>query len=358
MARDLQSVLEGLLDGVLVLDARGGVERVNSEACRILEISAEASEGRSTEELLGADHVLAKLAQTVFDAGGSVAWSECPMARRDGELVIDVAGSPLFDAAGGLDGIVLTVRDRSIENTLRDVVSERQQLDSFGRIAAGIAHEIKNPLGGIRGAGEILGARAGDTKTRSAAELIVREVDRISALIEDLMVFSRGDELHFDTVNLHRVLDDVLDLLALDPIAARVDVQRSFDPSIPELGADRNRLNQVVLNLARNALQALAEGGGTLHITTRMQFDGRLSPPGEERAPWVAVMIADTGPGMSPEVLERAVTPFFTTRAGGTGLGLAVARHWVTRHGGTLRLESTPEKGTTACVILPLRSTP
>ncbi len=356
MTRDLQSVLDGLLDGVLVVNARGDLERVNSEACRILDISAETAEGRGALETLGADHVLARLAQTVLDGGGSAGWSECPLEGREGDLVVDVAGSPLFDAAGRLDGAVLVVRDRTIKNSLRDVVSEREQLDSFGRIASGIAHEIRNPLGGIRGAGEILGARAADAKTRNAAELIVREVDRISTLIDDLMVFSRGDELQLDAVNLHRILDDVLDLLVLDPIAERATLQRVFDPSIPDLHADRNRLSQVFLNLARNALQASEDGGGRLTITTRMQIHRRLSSPGEARAPSVEVLIADQGRGMSPEVLQQAATPFFTTRPGGTGLGLAVAHHWVRRHGGTLRLESSAGGGTTACVVLPLRS--
>ncbi len=292
----------------------------------------------------------------LLESGGSAAWSECPVERRlDVDLLVDVAASPLFDAAGRLDGAVLVMRDRTLESSLRDLVSEREELASFGRIASGIAHEVKNPLGGIRGAGEILAARAGDGRTARAAELIVREVDRITALIDDLLVFSRGDQLQLDAVNLHRVLDGVLDLLMLDPVSARSTVERAFDPSIPEFLADRDRLNQVFLNLARNALQAMEEKGGTLTITTRMQLDPRQSLLDGARMPSVSVTLADTGPGVSPEVLERLGTPFFTTRPGGTGLGIAVARHWIARHGGALRVESALGEGTCVRTTLPLR---
>jgi two-component system, NtrC family, nitrogen regulation sensor histidine kinase GlnL len=132
-----------------------------------------------------------------------------------------------------------------------------------------------------------------------------------------------------------------------------VKLERSFDPSIPELRADPDRLTQVFLNLGRNALQAL-EGEGTLLVETRMALDQRLPSERGAPVPTVAVTVADDGPGIEPEVFEQLSTPFFTTRAGGTGLGLAVSRHWVARHGGALRLESEPGRGTRARVFVPV----
>jgi two-component system nitrogen regulation sensor histidine kinase GlnL len=218
-----------------------------------------------------------------------------------------------------------------------------------------VAHEVKNPLGGIRGAAEILAARAGDAKTLDAAELIVREVDRIATLVDDLMVFARREALQLAPVNIHFVLDSVLDLLAMDPLGAGVRVDRRFDPSLPELLADADRLTQVFLNLARNALQAMEARRGTLTITTRMSLDHRTLAEGGDAVPTLLVEIQDEGAGIAPALLDQVATPFFTTRPGGTGLGLAVARHWIARHGGTLRLESTPGAGTTVRVALPLR---
>ncbi len=356
MGRDLQGVLDALLDGVVVVDRAGRVELLNAEASRILETSAKATSGQPLERVIGADHPVVVLTRAVLDEGRPSIRDEFAIKRRFAEdAVVDAAASPLFEGDGPPSGVVLVLRDRTIQNALRDLVSERERLDSFGQMAAGIAHEVKNPLGGIRGAGEILASRASDAKTRDAAELIVREVDRIASLVDDLMVFARGEELRLDPVNIHRVLHDVLDVLATDPVASGAQLERRFDPSIPEFLADADRLTQVFLNLARNGLQAMAEAGGTLVITTRMTLDHRLSTPSEGQLSTVVVEIADDGPGIEPETLGKLSTPFFTTRRGGTGLGLAVSRHWVTRHGGTLRIDSQPGEGTRVRVALPLR---
>ncbi len=360
MERDLARVLEAALDGVLVLDVHGHVELVNSEASRILETSASTARGTPVELIVGAEHAIAKLARSVLDSGRTAIESEHRIDRRyESPLVIDVAASPLFDEDdGSVNGVVLALRDRTIQHALEEVVNQRERLSAFGRIAAGIAHEVKNPLGGIRGAAEILASRAADGKTLDAAELIVSEVDRITNLVDDLMVFARGDELRIAPLNIHRVIDGVLDLLAMDPISHGVEVARAYDPSIPDVLGDRDRLNQVLLNLVRNGLQALEAAGredGRLQIATRVVFDQRLADPTGERVPTLQVEISDNGPGMTPEVLAQVATPFFTTRAAGTGLGLAVSRHWVSRHGGSLRFESEPGSGTTARVALPLR---
>jgi two-component system nitrogen regulation sensor histidine kinase GlnL len=347
-------MLDAVLDGVVLLDANGEVESLNSEACRILEISPETAVGRPVEDLFGDDHSIAKLSRSVLADGRAIIEREHPVAGHEGEdLVLEVSASPLFDGAD-LDGVTLLLRDCTIQKNLRDVVSQREALASFGHIAAGIAHEIKNPLGGIRGAAEILGARAGDEKSRSAAALIVREVDRIALLVDDFMIFTPGEDLRVAPVNIHRVLDGVLALMAHDKIGANVEVERVFDPSIPDLLADADRLSQVFLNLIRNALQAMEGEGGKIAITTRMALDHHLLPPNGRIGPSLIVELVDTGPGIEAAVLDAVSTPFFTTRVEGTGLGLSVARHWIARHEGTLQLESTPGVGTTVRVALPL----
>jgi two-component system nitrogen regulation sensor histidine kinase GlnL len=356
--RDLARVLDALPDGAVVIDASGSVELLSAEASRILGLSRDAARGRAVERLAGADHAVARLARAALGGGGTSLESSCPVAQRFGPaLVVEVGAAPLFDDTGALCGAVVTLRDRTLQQELSHAVSEREQLEAFGRIAAGIAHEVKNPLGGIRGAGELLALRAADGKTREAAELIVREADRISALVDDLMVFARGDALRLSPMNVHVALDDVLDLLAHDPVGARCRVERRYDPSLPEIHADADRLVQAFLNLARNALQAMEERGGTLVIATRMTLGHRLAGNDGEPSPTLLIEFRDDGPGIDPDLLDRLGTPFLTTRPGGTGLGIALARHWIARHGGTLRLESEPGNGTIARVGLPLRRT-
>jgi len=355
---DLQRVLDAVLDGVIVVDREGCVEQVNAEACRILETSPEAIAGEPIERVLGREHAMAKLARAALASGRTALESDQSVERRlDVKLVVDVAASATFDERGTPDGVVLALRDRTIQHSLQQVVTERERLAAFGRIAAGIAHEVKNPLGGIRGAAELLELRAHDPHTRESARLIVREVDRIATLVDDLMVFARAEKVQLTPVNLHRLLDYVLDLVAHDPLSANAAVERHFDPSLPELLADPDRLTQVFLNLARNALQALDAKGGTLIIRTRVSLDHRLLVDNGIRVPEVLIEFEDSGPGIPADVLEKVSTPFFTTRAGGTGLGLALSKHWVARHSGILRVESTPGEGTTVRVSLPLRRT-
>jgi len=330
---------------------------MNAEACRILGTSAEAACGEPVETALGP--VLARMARRVLASRRAVLEDEIRIERRHAPPIpAEVAVAPFFDAAAEPDGAVLEVRDRSLRRALLDADGERRRMTSFGRIAAGIAHEVKNPLGGIRGAGEILAKRAEDPRTRDAAELIVREADRISALLDDFMVLGQDETLRPRAVNLHRILDDVLDLHGMDPLSEGVAVERVYDPSIPELMADRDRLAQVFHNLVRNALQAMAEAGrgGHLTITTRVALDEPLSTPDAGRVAAVAVAVRDTGPGIPEAARDKLTVPFFTTRRAGTGLGLAIAQHWVACHGGRLAIDGSGE-GTVARVLLPLRRT-
>jgi two-component system nitrogen regulation sensor histidine kinase GlnL len=358
MGRDLSGVLDAVLAGIAVLDAQGRVELLNSAACRILETSEEAALLRPVETLFGSEHSVPRMVRSVVETGGSASENELRIERRGGDdLVVDVTASPLFDAEGPPSGVVLALRDRTIRKTLEKLVADRETIAAFGSIAAGIAHEVKNPLGGIRGAAEILANRTEEPRTKEIAEIIVREVERIAALVDDLMVFTPGDAMRFEPVNIHRLLDEVLELLALDPISEGVEIERRYDPSIPELMADGDRLTQVFLNLARNALQAMTPAGGTLVVRTRMPLDHHLSGESGARIPTLVVEIADTGSGIPTDVLHKLATPFVTTRPGGTGLGLAVSRNWVSRHGGAMRIESTEGEGTAVEVALPLRRT-
>ena len=354
MARNLESMLDAVLDGVVLLDTNGKVEFLNPEACRILETSTEAALGVSIDSVAGAEHPIARLSRAVLASGrAAIEREQVVDPRSEGDIVADIAASPLLDGHT-VDGVALMLRDCAIQSSLQEIVAQREALSSFGRIAAGIAHEVKNPLGGIRGAAEILASRTQDTKSRNLAELIVREVDRIALLVDDFAVLSRGDELRLVPTNIHRVIDDVLALTDLESISAQVVVKRNFDPSIPELLGDVDRLSQVFLNLARNALQAMEDNGGELTISTRMTLDPHLSSADGRHRPTLLVEFADTGPGVEPAVLEKLATPFFTTRPDGTGLGLTIAQHWIARHEGTLGVESSPGVGTTVRVALPI----
>jgi two-component system nitrogen regulation sensor histidine kinase GlnL len=356
MGRDLTGVLDAVLAGLVVVDADCTIELLNSAASRILETSAEASIRQPLERLFADGSPIPAMVRKVIRTGGSTSENEFLIERRFADdLIVDVTASPLFDTKGPASGAVLALRDRTIQISLEKVIEDRESIAAFGSIAAGIAHEVKNPLGGIRGAAELLIARTEEPRTRDIAEIIVREVQRIAALVDDLMVFTQGDAVKFAPVNIHRILDEVVDLLTLDPISEGITIERFYDPSIPELMADGDRLAQVFLNLARNAVQAMESTGGKLMVRTRMPLDHRLARFDGTPIPTLLVSISDTGRGIPADVLHKLATPFFTTRPDGLGLGLAVSRNWIMRHGGTLNIESREGEGTTVQVSLPLR---
>jgi two-component system nitrogen regulation sensor histidine kinase GlnL len=357
---DLQRVLDSILDGVIVLSSEGCIEEINAEACRILEVSAEKAPGREIERMVGADHPIVALAREVRQNRQPVVKDGVAIERRFGhDLDVELAVSPVSDENGArlaeARSVVVLLRDRTIGNSLREEVSQREQLTHYGLIAAGIAHEVRNPLGGIRGTAELLKGWSETDRARKAADLIVSEVDRIHSLVEELMVFARGDRLDIEAVNLHRLIDDTLSIAGADPLAQNVAFVRAFDPSIPEIEADADRLTQVFLNLIRNGIQAMGDTGGTLTITTRMTLQHRVVGRNRRSLPTAEITFEDEGPGISPEIADRLATPFFTTKTDGTGLGLAVSRHWVTRHGGRLQIENGANAGAKVLVDLPLK---
>ncbi len=358
MNLDLQGIFDALLEGVVVLDDDGRVEFSNGEARRLLDTALEGSAGKRLADTLGPEHPLSRIVERVRQSGRPAIHDDVEFPRRLAmPLPVDVSVSLLGDepvGPGTARPLAVTFRDRSAARSLREEIRERARQESYGHIAAGIAHEVKNPLGGIRGAAELLSLDAKDERSKKSANLIVGEVDRISGLVDELMVFARGEELDLEGVNIHEPLDALLDLLELERGYREIRVERTFDPSLPELLADGARLQQVFLNLARNAMQAMEETGGTLTLSTRMTLEHRVVGPDGRPRPTIEVVVADTGPGIPPDILDRLSTPFFTTKQRGTGLGLSVARHWIRQHGGRLRLDSFEGEGTRAAVDLPL----
>ncbi|MFK7895012.1 MAG: nitrogen regulation protein NR(II) [Myxococcota bacterium] len=359
MKYDLQGIFDALLEGVIVLDERGAIDFLNSEAGRLLELPEDIPPGELLTDALGSDHPVCEIVERVRETSRPAIHDEVEILRRGAPATpVDITISLHAEENKGQAGLIIALRDRSASQSLREEVYERERQESYGHIAAGIAHEVKNPLGGIRGAAELLSMRASDDRGRKAADLIVGEVDRITGLVDELMVFARGDRLEIQSVNVHQPLDALLDLLELERGYEDIEIKRLFDPSLPELEADPARLQQIFLNLARNAMQAMEGQNGTLTLSTKMSLEQRLIGPDGRPRPTIRVSFEDDGPGIPKSIRDRLATPFFTTKQKGTGLGLSVSRHWTRRHGGRLRIESVEGEGTRVDVDLPLTQLP
>lgn len=242
--------------------------------------------------------------------------------------------------------IELQRRERRRREALASQLVREQHLASLGEMAAGLAHEIKNPLGSIKGSAEILSDDfPPDNRKHEMLRVLVQETDRLNRVVEDFLTYARPRPIERRPVRINAVVDAVLSQVEAVASARGVSVVRSLDPGIPSAPLDGEKLHQVFLNLALNALSAMP-GGGTLAVETR--FEPAESPP------LITAIFRDDGTGIAPEDLGRIFDPFFTRSEKGTGLGLSISHAIATKHGGRIEAAPNHPRGTVFSVILPV----
>ncbi len=252
-----------------------------------------------------------------------------------------------------LGGIVLSLiltgnlgrtlsRQRREQEQLRDELRRAEHLAALGKLLAGVAHEVRNPLAGIRSTVQLWQRLPDTTRNPQSLEAVVRAVDRLNDIVSRLLYFARPDKTDRQPIAMNRLLEDTLNLLHAQAAGQSVGIERDLAPDLPPVLGSASALQQVFLNLATNALQAMPHGGRLVCRTRRQP-----QPPGVE------ISFADTGPGISPEGRRHLFEPFFTTRPEGTGLGLALCREIVTRHGGRIDVESPKGAGAIFRLSLP-----
>lgn len=245
---------------------------------------------------------------------------------------------------------------QEIETYHQQRLDRAERLASLGELAASLAHEIKNPLAGIAGAIQVMAEELPDDNPRKEImQEVLTQVHRLDRTVRDLLAFARPGKPEVGPCDINQVLDWVLLLLAEDPDAKKVHVVRAYEPGLPRVDADSKQLGQVFLNLVLNAIQAMPNGG-QVSLRTRLQgMDGVEGEGPKGHGQMVEVIVADSGPGIPPHLLEEIFKPFITTKHRGTGLGLAVSRRIVEDHGGSITAESQPGQGATFRVCLPVR---
>ena len=348
-------VLASLDDAVIVLDQAGNVVDVNPAAEQLTGVSAPHVLPSPLATLFGAHPAnawLGELARGVLRERVARRRSEGALASRTGELPVSAACAPVFDRDGGVRGAVLVLHDLSMQRTLEATTRRADRLAALGTVALGLAHEIKNPLGGIKGAAQLLRGALTDPDLVRCTEVIVREVERLDGLVEQLRELSVPPRLELEPVNIHRVLNDVLALERQSPAWGHVVLRTVFDPSLPPVLGDRAQLTQVFLNLVKNALEALG-GEGSLVVATRIESRFHIRR-GTGRGRFLSVTVEDSGPGVPEADQAQLFSPFFTTKPQGTGLGLALCHRVVTQHGGTIAHERPPRGGAAFVVTLPV----
>lgn len=342
----VEQSLSGLVDSlgaaVLAVDRELRVRVVNDSAENWLGRSRRRLTGLELERVDPCDGVLEKLAAQVLrtERGASA------MAAAGGS-VREVRAEPWW-VGGHPAGVVLFVLDPR-------PYPELEAPADVASLAAGLAHEVRNPLAALRGAAELLIAEQG---ANEYLQLIIREVGRVDALVARMMDLSRPLELRLEAVALPELLHE-LSVSARALARARgaaVEVEERYDPALPPLPADRAQLFEALLNLVKNSVEAVAREGGRVELGAGMAPARRRLSPHGRLVPMIRLWVRDNGPGLGTD-RDRLFTPFFTTKSGGTGLGLLLVRRAVEAHGGLVSLRDIGGPGgtgTEAQVLLPL----
>jgi two-component system, NtrC family, nitrogen regulation sensor histidine kinase GlnL len=349
-------ILENVEDGIIALDGEGRVTLCNPAAQVYTGLSERQCRGRLFRTLFAGQGALLYLIQTALRDGRSISDHENIVLQRGSgpPLPVGASASPIFTAEGSQDGAVLMLRDLSRVRELEEAVRRADRLSMLGTLAAGLAHEIKNPLGGIKGAAQLLAMELPEgSALQEYTRVMVREVERVNGIIEELMDLSRPrPAAALDRVNLAKVLGDIVLFQKEAHRGKEVEFILALDPSIPPIQGDESLLTRLFLNLVKNAAEAI-ERSGRVEIATKVANEYHLTKPGDRPVPLIVIEVRDSGRGISPQERDAIFTPFYTTKTSGSGLGLATCQKIVSEHGGFIKVDSVPGEGTTFAVSLP-----
>lgn len=351
------NILASLTTGIVTVDLDGRVVTLNPAAEMMTGFFAGEVAGRYCTEVFAGTPELGEILMEAI--GSRVASPGVPatLRRRNGRtLPIEISTVPLKGGDGKDLGVIAAMRDITVMRELEQRLRRSDRLAALGTLAAGLAHEIKNPLTSLLTFSRHLTRRFDDEQFREKFQSVVpRELERINGIVERLLELSRPARLTFSPVRLPALLDRAAELYAQEMETAGVRVVREYARDLPTVWADPNALYQALVNLVRNALDAMPSGG---RLTLRMGWaDGGLALPGRSHAAGarrVRVEIADSGVGITPGDADRVFNPFFSTKDRGTGLGLALTHKIVEDHGGSIDFRSVAGAGTTFRLDIPL----
>ena len=338
---DAAAMLSALPVPVMLLDAENRFRFVNHAAEQFLGLSLQQLGHMRLSDLLPDDHPLFAIVAQVRQTGSTIADHDLALeSPRLHKQAVAIQAAPLSEEAGA---VLVSMQDASAARALDRQTVFRSAARSVSGMAAMLAHEVKNPLSGIRGAAQLLEGSVGESD-RELAVLIRDEADRIRSLVERMEVFD-DRPIERRAVNIHRVLEHVR-RLAQTGFAAHLRFAESYDPSLPPVYGNRDQLVQVLLNLVKNAAEAItmSDGQGEITLTTAYRHGVRLLVPGSSQRVHLplVVTVRDNGPGIGEDIRPHLFKPFVSTKPAGTGLGLALVAKIVADHGGLIEVDSRP----------------
>lgn len=334
------NLVENMPLGMIATNTEGRIVSVNPAARSIFDIPPETGLQDIYKYLPGE-------LKTLFNTGETGKQQNEEELRIDGvkerTLVLETITSPLYDREGMHLGSLLLIRDKTELDRLKTEMEANKRFASIGRLAAGIAHEIRNPLSSIKGYA-VFFKEVFDKSSENyeIADMMTREADRLNRVVSEMGELAKPVSVSKEPVDIRAVIEDSIRLISREADMRNVKVETGIDPEVPMIYADQDKLRQVLLNLCLNGVQAM-EGAGTLRLELFRDKKGKN----------VIIAVEDTGEGINAENLADIFEPYYTSKQSGTGLGLAVVHNVVKAHKGEIKVESEPGRGTRFTIILP-----
>jgi two-component system, NtrC family, sensor histidine kinase PilS len=335
-------VVENIPSGIVTVDTEGRVSLINETACSILGVGKAEVEGRPMEE------VLSGLVQGPGPRGLPMPRPEMVFRRSDGaEIFLGFSSSPMKDAGGAVIGTVVIFQDLTPVKQMEERIRIADRLAGVGELAAGLAHEIRNPLASITGSSQMLRETADLADTsRTLLDIIERESTRLNGLISDFLVYAGPKLKNVGPVEMAGLAAEIVEAVRAGEAREKGVIVENPATRDSFVEGDAEQLRQVLWNLVRNAVQATPRGGTvTLDLLSQLRH-------GQQ---YVVVAVSDTGTGIAPDALGKIFNPFFTSKAEGTGLGLAISQRIIHYHRGFIEVRSSPGSGSVFSVFLPER---
>ncbi|AEI69158.1 two-component system sensor histidine kinase NtrB [Corallococcus macrosporus] len=327
LGRLQQQILSSMPSGLATCDAERRITYVNPAGCAILQVESANVVGTDVELLLPGVLALAPRSPR----------SELVVGRGMKRRILGLSVTPLEGEPGAL---LMVFQDLTQLRRMEDDLKRADRLASLGALSAQLAHELRNPLASMRGSAQLLAQDAQDGVSQKLTNILMRESDRLARLVEDFLRFARPPVPVLQTVPLQSLVTETVDMLRVDPLARDVRVEVATQEAVT-VSVDPDQLRQVLINLVRNGFQAAGPRGHVKVTLTRGENEARIR-------------IWDSGGGISEEMMGHLFEPFFTTRDGGTGLGLSTAHSIIRAHGGSIQVRSNQDEGTEFTVGLPL----
>jgi PAS domain S-box-containing protein len=347
-----ENIIKCSTNGVIVTDLTGNILNVNPRAEEILDVPKEEAVTLRIQDIFKFNISDRRKIYRALKRSENTHFFDFPYKRADDKkLTLNLSGFAVHDENHNTLGAVTIITDLTEKKRMDDYLLRVEKFAALGRIAAGIAHEIRNPLAGIYTTVQNLESEFKETDSQKAdLKNILREIDRVEHLIREVLDLVRPVPLHIEEFDIHDLLSATLSLLKKEMAKKRIELRTEYDAKYSIIKADPNRLRQVFLNLTINAVESI-NGSGKVTVRTD------TARTGNREKDWLAVDILDNGIGIPSKHMSRIFDPFFTTKNGGTGLGLTVTHKIVEDHHGMIEVESQVDQGTMVRVVLPVSRT-